>query len=221
MIVDCAIMIFSGKNRRLRQSGLLLHVGAGDKPIPGWVNIDRSDAPGIDLVADVTEGLDFSGAAAVYAEHFLEHLPLDAAVRFLGDVHRTLAPGGLLRLTTPNLEWVWATHYRLDLDDEEKRAKAMGMNRAFRAWGHHFLWNRELLESALVACGFTAIEWCRRGESRHRLFRDLESHEAYVDVGELQHVIIADAVRGPEQPEGLKAFLDLIGREYLDHLESP
>jgi predicted SAM-dependent methyltransferase len=214
-------MIFSGKNRRLRQSGLLLHVGAGDKPIPGWVNIDRSDGPGIDLVADVTEGFDFHDAAAVYAEHFLEHLPVADAVRFLGDVHRALAPGGLLRITTPNLEWVWATHYRLDLDDEEKRTKAIGLNRAFRAWGHCFLWNRELLETALAACGFTGIDWCRRGESRHRLFRDLESHETYVDVGELQHVIIAEATRGPERPERLEVFLDLIGREYLDHVESP
>jgi len=214
-------MIFSGKKRRLKEPGLRLHVGAGDKPIPGWVNIDRTAAPGIDLVSDVTEGFVFCDAAAVYAEHFLEHLSVTDAVRFLRDVHRALALDGKLRITTPNLEWVWATHYRLDLEREEKRMKAIGLNRAFRAWGHRFLWNRELLETALDACGFTGITWCRRGESRHRLFRDLESHEAYVDVGHLQHVLIAEAGRGAEQPKRLAAFLELIDREYLHHLESP
>jgi len=212
-------MIFSAKNRRFRRPGLQLHIGAGDKPIPGWVNIDKVEGPGIDLVADVTRGLDFHEVAAVYAEHFLEHLPVQEALAFLTDVHRVLAGDGLLRVTTPNLEWVWATHYRLDLDTDEKREKAIGINRAFHAWGHRFLWNRELLETALEACGFTDIAWCRRGESGHRLFRDLESHETYVDVGELQHVIIAEARRGPERPDLFQQFRRLIHEQFLDHLE--
>ncbi len=212
-------MFISRLRRKFRRPGLLLHIGAGDKALPGWVNIDRNHGPGIDLVADVTRGLHFRDAAAVYAEHFLEHLPLQPAVHFLVEVRRVLGPRGLLRITTPNLEWVWATHYRLDLDEEEKRMKALGINRAFHGWGHRFLWNRELLGRALEACGFKDITWCRRGESRHCCFRDLESHETYVDVGELQHVIIAEAYRGEERPERLRQFLELIDKEYLDHLE--
>ncbi len=212
-------MFFTTRRKRFRQPGLLLHIGAGDKNLPGWVNIDRVEGPGIDLVADVTKGLRFSEARAVYAEHFLEHLPLESAVRFLAEVHRVLAPRGLVRLTTPNLEWVWATHYRMDLDEAEKRMKAIGINRAFHGWGHRFLWNRELLGRALEACGFRDISWCRRGESEHDCFRGLESHEMYVDVGELQHVIIAEAYCGAEQPDRMRRFLELIDVEYLDHLE--
>lgn len=41
---------------------------------------------------------------AVTAFHFAEHLPLDALVRFLDEAGRTLKPGGLLILETPNPE---------------------------------------------------------------------------------------------------------------------
>jgi hypothetical protein len=212
-------MLFFTRRKRFRRPGLLLHIGAGDKTLPGWVNIDREEGPGIDMVADVTRGLGFREVRAVYAEHFLEHLPLEQAVRFLADVQRVLAPGGLVRITTPNLEWVWATHYRMDLDEAEKRMKAIGINRAFHGWGHRFLWNRELLGQALAACGFLDISWRRRGESGHDVFRGLESHEKYVDVGDLHHVIIAEASRGSEQPEKMRRFQALIDAEYLDHLE--
>ena len=41
---------------------------------------------------------------ALTAFHFAEHLPLDALVRFLDEAGRTLKPGGLLILETPNPE---------------------------------------------------------------------------------------------------------------------
>ena len=45
-----------------------------------------------------------SSLNAVTAFHFAEHLPLDALVRFLDEAGRTLKPGGLLILETPNPE---------------------------------------------------------------------------------------------------------------------
>src|SRR5215213_2066219 len=45
-----------------------------------------------------------SSLNAVTAFHFAEHLPLDALVRFLDETGRTLKPGGLLILETPNPE---------------------------------------------------------------------------------------------------------------------
>ena len=45
-----------------------------------------------------------SSLNAVTAFHFAEHLPLDALVRFLDESGRTLKPGGLLILETPNPE---------------------------------------------------------------------------------------------------------------------
>jgi predicted SAM-dependent methyltransferase len=159
---------------------LRLHVGAGRERLEGWVNIDVQDLPGVDVVADVTRGLDFSDAEAVYAEHFLEHLRADQAIDFLAECHRCLVPGGLLRLSTPNLDWVWHTHYPAAPAESSAHAGA-GTNRAFHGWRHRFLWNRELLAVGLEACGFEDLAWCRWGESEHEVFRGIERHETYAD----------------------------------------
>ena len=195
-----------------------LHVGAGRMRLEGWTNVDLQALPGVDVVADVTRGLRFRDVEAVFAEHFLEHLPVDAAIDFLLETHRVLVPGGWMRLSTPNLDWVWSTHYRLDAEPEEKRDAAVRLNRAFHGWEHRFLWNREMLAEALGACGFDPVRFCRYGESELPVFQGLERHETYGDVPELPHVIIAEAARGDPRPVELTALRELIQREFLIHL---
>ena len=58
------------------------------------------------------QGLPFADVASIYAEHFLEHLALDDGLAFLAECRRVLRPDGILRLSTPNLDWVLLTHYR-------------------------------------------------------------------------------------------------------------
>jgi predicted SAM-dependent methyltransferase len=187
--------------------------------LEGWVNIDIQDLPGVDVVADVTSGLDFEGAEAVYAEHFLEHLRLDEGLAFLEECHRVLTPGGSLRLSTPNLDWVWQTHYRLEAPPEEKVVRALWTNRAFHGWRHRFLWNHELLARALDACGFVELRWCRWGESERPTFRGIERHETYPDADDLPHVLIAEASKGARQPAALAGLRDLLTEEFLNHLD--
>ncbi len=197
-----------------------LHIGSGNVRHKGWINMDVQPLPGVDVIADVTRGLDFEDETveAVFSEHFLEHLALDDALRFLAEVHRVLAEGAWLRISTPNLDWVWITHYRLEGAAGEKRAAALAINRAFRGWRHQFVWNREMLEEALAACGFEEVRWCRRGESQLPLFRDLERHETYGDVEDLPHILIAEARKGPARPERLQELKDVVQREWLDHM---
>jgi predicted SAM-dependent methyltransferase len=184
----------------------------------GWINIDVQPLPGVDVVADVTQGLRFTGAEAVFAEHFLEHLALADAVGFLLESHRALRDGGILRLSTPNLDWVWKTHYRLDLDPSGKRAAAVTLNRAFHGWRHQFLWNRELLQEALESCGFTDVRFCRYGESDVDFLRGIERHDTYGDDPGLPHVLVAEARRGEPQPERLAALRQTLERDFMMHL---
>ncbi|HTQ79268.1 MAG TPA: hypothetical protein VMM92_04675 [Thermoanaerobaculia bacterium] len=192
-------------------------MGAGNARLPGWINIDMQAIPGVDVIADVTQGLDYSDVEAIYAEHFLEHLPLDAAIQFLLEAHRVLAPGAWIRLSTPNLDWVWSTHYRLDPDPLLKQRAALAINRAFHGWEHRFLWNREILAEALQACGFGEPRWCRWGESELALFQGIERHETYYDEEILPHVLIAEAQKSAPQPERLARLRDLLIEGFLDH----
>jgi SAM-dependent methyltransferase len=207
------------RDRWRRRGAARLHVGCGRERLEGWVNIDFQAYPGVDVVADVTKGLEFREAEAVYAEHFLEHLTIDQALDFLLESYRALREGGRIRLSTPNLDWVWATHYALEAEAETKERMALHLNRAFYGWEHRFLWNRPLLARALEACGFVRLEWPAYGESRHELFRGIERHEPYPDGPDLPHVLIVEAEKGPPAPDALEALRRQVRSELLDHLK--
>jgi predicted SAM-dependent methyltransferase len=195
-----------------------LHIGAGNKRLQGWINVDLLPLPGVDVVADVTEGLRFSGVEAIFAEHFLEHLRLDKAIDFLAEAHRVLNPGAWMRLSTPNLEWVWLTQYDLRAEPDAKVDFALRLNRGFHGWGHQFLWNRDLLERALLATGFAELTWCGYGSSPRPLFHGLERHETYDDSPEMPHVLIVEARKAAPQPEALAELRQLTKAVFLDHL---
>jgi hypothetical protein len=182
-----------------------LHIGCGQEAIPGWVNIDNRPLPGVDRVLDVREGLPFEEAEAIYAEHFLEHLSLEDGLTFLRACRRALASEGILRLSTPNLDWVYATHYRLgqELPAEEGLLDCLRLNRAFHGWGHRFLYNEPMLAAAVRACGFSEATFYRYGESSHETLRGLERHETWEDTETLPHVIIAEATGRARKPEPL------------------
>src|SRR4029077_1878036 len=113
-----------------------LHIGSAPQTLPGWVNIDNQPYAGVDRVVDVTKGLPYRDVSFVFAEHFLEHIPYPDAMNLLRECRRVLRDDGVLRLSTPNLDWVWVTHYNLDLTEPEKVYNCFNLNRAFRGWGH-------------------------------------------------------------------------------------
>jgi len=194
---------------------LRLHIGCGQEAIAGWVNIDNRAMPGVDQVLDVRQGLPFRDAAAIYAEHFLEHLALEDGLAFLRECRRVLVPAGVLRLSTPNLDWVYATHYRYarGASDEESVHDCFQLNRAFHGWGHQFLYNRPSLEAALKASGFERVRFHRYGESDVPELSGMERHRTWEDTADLPHVIIAEA-------SGRAAPRPLPGKELEEYREA-
>ena len=194
-----------------------LHIGCGQEAIAGWINIDSRPLPGVDHVLDVRTGLPFRGVEAIYAEHFLEHLAFDDGLAFLTACRRALAPEGVLRLSTPNLDWVYATHYRFpqSISPEETLRDCFQLNRAFHGWGHQFLYNQSMLASALRTAGFARVVPCRYGESATAELSGLERHETWDDTPELPHVLIAEASghgdSGGVPEEVLKEFREAVG----------
>jgi len=194
-----------------------LHIGCGQQAIAGWINIDNQGLPGVDQVLDVRKGLPFADVASIYAEHFLEHLGLEDGLGFLAECRRVLRPDGILRLSTPNLDWVLLTHYRgPEAADAEAREDAFRLNRAFHGWGHQFLYNRAMLASALKSAGFARVSFGRYGESDVPELNGLERHETWVDTPELPHVLIVEA-SGAGMPEKIP---EVLLREYREAIGS-
>lgn len=191
---------------------LRLHVGSGPERLEGWVNVDLQPLEEVDVCADVTRTFPFAGVHRIFAEHFLEHLELEDAVDFLVRCHEALESGGRLRLTTPNLDWVWSTQYG-PAGNADRALGAVAINRCFHAWGHRFLWNREILARALEAAGFVDLVWPEYGESDDPELRGLERHETWPDTEEHDHVLVVEATRGAPRPELLAQLRRTVGAE--------
>jgi len=201
--------------RRIR-----VHAGCGPAHLDGWLHVDRQVFPSVDFLADLGRGLPVAEADAVFAEHFLEHLEPLAALDFLASCCATLRPrAGWLRLSTPNLDWVVAEHYRATDDPRDRAAMAVTLNRAFRGWGHRFLWNEPALRLALEASGFQEIRGERYGESRLPFFQRVERHVTYSDLDGLPHVLVFEARAGAPAPELFREASEYLAREFASQLE--
>ena len=89
-----------------RQSGLKLNLGCGHIPLEGYVNVDRRELPGVDVVADVGDlPFEEGGVHEISSAHLLEHFPQEMLRRRLLPVWRALLiPGGIFRAVVPDGE---------------------------------------------------------------------------------------------------------------------
>jgi predicted SAM-dependent methyltransferase len=170
-----------------------LHIGSGPQALPSWVNVDNVRYPGVDVLLDVTRGLPFRDVRFIFAEHFIEHLTLHEAMYFIRECRRVLREDGVLRLTTPDLDWVWASHYAVGAAAEDAVRSCFHLNRAFRAWGHQFLYNEATLSSLLRDAGFTTVVRREYGRSEHPELQNLERHERSEDYEGLADILIVEA----------------------------
>jgi len=174
-----------------------------------WWNVDIRTFPGIDQVADVTEPWPWQTLDYVYGEHFLEHLPLDGAIRFLVQAADALGPAGRIRLSTPGLEWVWRTHLDPSAPAPDVVAKTYRANRAFYGWGHRFLYSGPMLEHVLRGAGFTDVTFHGSGESDDPALRGLERHGGFELVDTWPSVWNVEATPGgARSPETLLSEAD-------------
>lgn len=172
-----------------------LHIGSGPVALEGWTNVDVLAYPGVDVVLDAREPWPFENVELIFAEHFLEHLTLTEGLAFLRECRRVLRDDGVLRLSTPNLDWVWLTHYKppSELTIEEQLVGCLEINRAFHGWGHQFLYNFRTLELALRAAGFAEVVAREYGMSEVEGLRGLERHERHGDLPNSPSVVVAEA----------------------------
>lgn len=90
--------------RALPRQDLNVNLGCGDRPLAGWINLDRARGPQVDIVWDLRRGLPFpsESCSAIFAEHVIEHLAKSDAENLLKECYRVLQPRGVLRLSTPD-----------------------------------------------------------------------------------------------------------------------
>jgi SAM-dependent methyltransferase len=102
----------------------------------------------------------------VYASHLLEHLHPDVAEHCLSEVHRVLAPAGIVRLAVPNLDLVVAAYDPADPDQFLTgiyQGRGRRANRRARHWWHY---NAGSLDALLRKVGFGEVQVCDYRQGR-------------------------------------------------------
>ncbi len=170
----------------LPASGLLVNLGCGLRPLPGWVNVDCARSPLVDVVWDITRGLPFASGscAAIFTEHVIEHVSRTDGARLAQECHRVLQPGGVLRASTPDA----GRYLRSYVGDgaflrDPRFAKAIEtpldrINIMMRQDGLH-LWayDAESLRRLLDQAGFSRTVEQSFGESLHAKMRGIDEPE--------------------------------------------
>lgn len=118
---------------------LRLHLGCGRTILPGWVNVDQVQLPGVDCIADLNacreKRLPFEDDSVddFMAAHLIEHIP--DTLSLMQECHRIAKPGALFFARTPygssDDAWEDPTHVR-----------AMFV----QSWGYYsqpFFWNKD------------------------------------------------------------------------------
>ena len=83
-----------------------LHIGCGEKYIPGFIHIDIRKFPHVDYVTPANK-LDMfadNSVDLIYSCHILEHFQRHKTEDVLREWYRVLRPGGILRMAVPDFE---------------------------------------------------------------------------------------------------------------------
>jgi predicted SAM-dependent methyltransferase len=82
-----------------------LNWGCGAHVAPGWINSDVKGEAGVDLVADIRQGLPLASGSVDYAVsiHALPEFAYPELMPVLEELRRVLRAGGTLRLALPDL----------------------------------------------------------------------------------------------------------------------
>lgn len=138
-----------------------LHIG-GWQPKDGWKILDILPRENVDYVGSCLDLSQFADGSLeeVYASHVLEHLDYkNEAEQALREWHRALAPGGILRVSVPDLDILARlfTHPKMKPHDRFQIMRMMFGGQADAYDQHKTGFFFDMLGSMLDKVGYTAI----------------------------------------------------------------
>ena len=97
-------VVNADKVERAKREGLRLNIGCGHIALEGYVNVDRREVPGVDVVAEVDRlPFDPGTVAELFSAHLLEHFPREQLRREMLPYWKSLlARDGVFRAVVPD-----------------------------------------------------------------------------------------------------------------------
>lgn len=91
-----------------------LHLGCGPVHLEGFCNVDAMDTSAVDIIDDISTLNRFPNGCAkeIYACHVLEHFSHDEVPELLKRWSDVLMPGGLIRISVPDLDKIVRIYHK-------------------------------------------------------------------------------------------------------------
>lgn len=187
-----------------------LQIGAGPHRMAGWLKTDLSPTNLTTVYLNATKRFPFADETfdCVVAEHIIEHISYDEALRMLRECHRVLKKGGVARISTPDIELTHRLMHRPLAPELQRyvswsngtfgRPDEIGsaihvVNRLQHEWGHQFLYDAGTLTDAFRRAGFADTTQCEPGMSDHSRLVNVDNHSTQTGTeenNELESLII-------------------------------
>lgn len=158
------------KNHASMKSGAIrrLHWGCGSKARTGWINADILKGRGIDISCDIRDGLPLEDGSIDYAVgiHALSEIAYSNIVPVLKELHRVLKPGGVLRLSLPDMEKALEAYqggnkeYFLIPDTEVASPGGKLIVQLLWYGGNRTLFLADFMEELVLKAGFQSAHHC-------------------------------------------------------------
>jgi SAM-dependent methyltransferase len=145
-----------------------LNWGCGTEPEPGWLNSDVKEGAGIDLTADIRDGLPLDDESIDYAVsiHALPELAYPDVEPALRELRRVLKSGGVLRLSLPDLERAMRAYLDGDagyfvVPDDDVRSLGGKLVVQLTWYGYsRSMYTFDFAEELLYRAGFQRVRRC-------------------------------------------------------------
>jgi predicted SAM-dependent methyltransferase len=167
-----------------------LNIGCGKKHLgEGWLNADIRYGQ---IYLNATKKFPFADNTFnyIFSEHFIAQIKLAHGKHFLAECFRVLNKGGVLRLTTPDLEfhirlYLSGEYQNVNMDQYSSRLKLYYkkapsrcefINDYMRLFGKKFNYDYDFLLKKCQEAGFRDIKRVECHMSEHEALRNLEQH---------------------------------------------
>lgn len=139
-----------------------LHIGCGQKYLPGYKHMDVLEAPHIDYVCNTREMtmIDDDSVTEIYACHVLEHVKRTEVIDVLKEWKRVLTNGGVIRIAVPDFEAV-VEEYKVSKDIKKYLGLLYG-GQDYDYNFHYVTFDYTYLKEILIEAGFKNViryEW--------------------------------------------------------------
>jgi len=165
-----------------------LHIGCGEKYIPGFIHIDTRKFAHVDYVtpADRLDMFEDNSVDLIYASHILEHFRRHEIRRVLGEWYRVLKPHGILRLAAPDFEAIVKVYKKYK--DMELIMGLLYGGQEYEYNFHHVAFDFKYLKKILKNVGFKNIHRYDWKKTVHKDYDDFS--QAYIPHMEKEHGIL-------------------------------